>query len=176
MVLDVQQALLDKNPSEKLQLVDVISRLLEDFREKGKPVIFVRHDDGPGTELTFDAPGWQVAREVPPLSGEKIFDKQCNSAFLYTGLESHLKKLEIDILVITGLQTEYCIDATIKSTFERGFQVLVPAGGVSTFDNGGLAARQINRFFLENIWQERYAHVWPVERIVQGELVPIGVK
>ena len=47
---------------------------------------------------------------------------------------------------------------------------MVPAGGVATFDNGGLAAEQIGRFFTEVIWQGRYAQVLPWEEIVKGAL------
>ncbi len=61
--------------------------------------------------------------------------------------------------MVAGLQTEYCIDATVKSAFERGFQVLLPKGGITTFDNGGFSAAQINRFYYENIWRGRYGEI-----------------
>ena len=170
LVVDVQQGLLDKNPWGKERLVGTVSGLLGAFRERGRPVLFVRHDDGPGTELAFGAPGWEVARETAPRPGEEIFDKRFNSAFLETGLEDRLAELGAGTLVVAGMQTEYCIDATIKSAFERGFRVLVPAGGVATFDNGGLAAGQIDRFFAEVIWQGRYAQVLPWEEIVKEAL------
>lgn len=170
LVVDVQQALLDKGPWGKEQLVGSIAGLLGAFRAAGRPVVFVRHDDGPGTGLAFGAPGWQVAREVAPLPGERVFDKRFNSAFMGTGLGGYLEKLGADTLVIAGMQTEYCIDATIKSAFERGYRVLVPAEGVATFGNGGLDAGQIGRFFLGNIWQGRYAQVLPWEKIAEEAL------
>lgn len=46
----------------------------------------------------------------------------------------------------------------------------MPAGGVATFDNGGLAAEQIDRFFTKVIWQGRYAQVLPWEEIVKEAL------
>ena len=135
LVVDVQQGLLDKGPFEKERLAETIGRLLGEFRREQRPVLFVRHDDGPGTELAAGAPGWEIAREVSPLKGEKIFDKRFNSAFLETGLEEYLREADIKTLVVAGLQTEYCIDATVKSAFERGFKVLLPKGGITTFDN-----------------------------------------
>lgn len=170
LVVDIQQGLLGKGPWGKGKLVETVSGLLGAFRERGRPVLFVRHDDGPGTELAYGAPGWEVAQEVAPLPGEGIFDKRFNSAFLETGLGERLAELGADTLVIAGMQTEYCMDATIKSAFERGYRVLVPAEGVATFDNGGLAAEQINSFFTEHIWQGRYAQVLPWEGIVEEAL------
>lgn len=159
LVVDVQQGLLDKGPFEKERLVKTLGRLLGEFRRGERPVLFVRHDDGPGTELAAGARGWEIAREVSPLKGEKIFDKRFNSAFLETGLEKHLGELGIKTLVVAGMQTEYCIDATVKSAFERGFQVLLPKGGITTFDNGGFPAARINRFYYENIWQGRFGEI-----------------
>ena len=159
LVVDVQQGLLDKGPFEKERLAETIGRLLGEFRREQRPVLFVRHDDGPGTELAAGAPGWEIAREVSPLKGEKIFDKRFNSAFLETGLEEYLREADIKTLVVAGLQTEYCIDATVKSAFERGFKVLLPKGGITTFDNGSFSAAQINRFYYESIWRGRYGEI-----------------
>ncbi len=159
LVIDVQQALIDQRPWKTARLLRTITALQERFRGEGRPVIFVRHDDGPGTPLAYGTPGWKVAHAVGPLRGEKVFDKCFNSAFLRTGLGRYLERLGIETLVITGLQTEYCIDATIKSAFERGYRVILPAGGISTFCNGRLPARKINLFYYKNIWQGRYGEV-----------------
>ena len=168
LVVDVQQGLMDQGPWKKARLLESICRLLGAFRSQGAPVIFIRHDDGPGTALAFGGAGWQVAREVAPLRGERVFDKKHNSAFLHTGLGRYLDSLGVGTLVIVGLQTEYCIDATVKSAFEQGYRVVIPAGGVSTFRNHRLPARKINLFFYKYIWQGRFADVLPVEEIIRG--------
>lgn len=64
-----------------------------------------------------------------------IFDKNVNSAFKSTGLLEYLKQKEETEIIVVGLQTDYCIDATIKAGFEHGFKMIVPAGTNSTFDN-----------------------------------------
>ncbi len=167
LVVDMQQGLLDKGPWEKGRLVETVNALLRAFRRRGQPVAFVRHDDGPGTALAFGAPGWEIARETAPLAGEEVFDKRYNSAFLGTGLESRLQELGAGTVVIVGMQTEYCIDATVKAAFERGFRAVLPEGGVSTFDNGGLTAGQINGWFYERIWRGRYGDVLAPEDIIK---------
>ncbi len=167
LVVDVQQALVDARPWKTERLLKTITALQADFRAHSRSVIFVRHDDGPGTSLAYGSAGWQVAREVSPARGEKIFDKTYNSAFLHTGLDNYLKRLGVGTLAIVGLQTEYCIDATVKSAFERGYRVLLPAGGISTFRNGRLPARKINLFFYKNIWQGRYGDVLSLSGILK---------
>lgn len=167
LVVDVQQALVDQGPWRKEEMLGAIGALLGAFRERKLPVLFVRHDDGPGTALACGAPGWEIAREIAPRAGEPVLDKKYNSAFLRTGLEEQLREWGAGTLVITGLQTEYCIDATVKSAFERGLRVLLPEGGVSTFDNGGLAAEQINQWFYERIWRGRYGDALAPEDIIK---------
>lgn len=159
LVVDVQRGLMEKGPWRRDELLEVIRRLETSFREKGREVVFVRHDDGPDSELAFGSSSWEVAEEIAPLPGEKIVDKRKNSAFLNTGLEAYLKEKGADTLVLTGMQTELCVDATCKSAFERGFRVIVPTDGCTTFDNSMLSAAALNRLFLYQIWKNRFAEI-----------------
>ena len=69
----------------------------------------------------------------------------------------YLKKKEEKSIIIVGLQTDYCIDATIKAGFEHGFKMLVPENTNSTFDNQFMTAEQTYRYYNEFIWNSRYA-------------------
>ena len=80
---------------------------------------------------------------VPPTTneeGEMIFDKTVNSPFRDTGLLEYLQSKGETELIATGLQTDYCMDATVKCGFEHGFKVYVPACTNSTFDNAFMTA------------------------------------
>lgn len=57
-------------------------------------------------------------------------------------------------LIIIGLQTNYCIDATVKSAFERDFDVIIPDGTNSTFDNKYMTAETAVRYYNEDVWEE----------------------
>lgn len=50
-------------------------------RENDIEVIFVRHDDGVGNELTKDNEGFEIYEEFQPTEKELIFDKTVNSSF-----------------------------------------------------------------------------------------------
>ena len=59
--------------------------------------------------------------------------------------------------MIVGLQTNFCIDATVKSAFERGFNVIVPKGTNSTFDNDYMDGETTYRYYNEMMWPKRFA-------------------
>lgn len=168
LVVDVQKSLVGEHPWREEQLLETICGLQEKFREQGKEVAFVRHDDGPESEgMAFGSPGWEIYDGVAPRPGERVFDKRFNSAFLKTGLEEYLREKGVDTIVLAGMQTEYCIDATVKSAFERGFRVILPTDGVTTFDNGMLTAAELNRLFIYKIWKGRFAEI-----LLPAEILP----
>ena len=49
----------------------------------------------------------------------------------------------IDRLVICGLQTDYCVNATVRQAHALGYDVVLAADAHSTVDNGSMAAEQI---------------------------------
>lgn len=160
LIVDVQKALVEKEPWQKEAFLSNLKELEEAFRRAGQEVAFVRHDDGPESEsMAYGSPGWEIAGEIAPLPEERVFDKKVSSAFMNTGLEEYLKEKRISTLVIAGMQTEYCVDATVKSAFERGFSVIVPVGCVTTFDGAMFTAAQLNRFYSYEIWKNRFARV-----------------
>ena len=60
-------------------------------------------------------------------------------------------------LMIIGLQTNYCIDCTVKSAFERGYDVIIPEGTNSTFDNDYMTGETTYRYYNEEIWPDCFA-------------------
>ena len=71
--------------------------------------------------------------------------------------------------MIIGLQTNYCIDATVKSAFERGFTVIIPEGANSTFDNGYMTGETTYRYYNEDVWEELVSAVTLEEAIAMLE-------
>ncbi|MDD3214850.1 MAG: cysteine hydrolase family protein, partial [Eubacteriales bacterium] len=156
LVIDVQTALVKAGPYHKEQLLDTISGLLSACRHAEIPVIYVQHDD---EELVPGSEGWRITPEVAPEAGEKCFEKQFSSAFRKTGLQSYLQKLNVQNLLVCGMQTEYCVDTTIRVAFELGYNVTVPKGGTSTFDNWHFKADELVYYYENRIWNGRFAQV-----------------
>lgn len=165
IIIDMQTALMQDEPWQGRTVVENICNLRQECREKGVPVIYIRHDDGPDTALAKGSAGWEIIPELAPEAGERVFDKQYNSAFRGTRLQDYLRARGVDTLVLCGMQTEYCVDATCKVAFELGFQVIIPKDTTTTFDCDFATGGALTRYYEEKIWAGRYASVVPVEEV-----------
>ena len=56
-----------------------------------------------------------------------------------------------------GLQTNFCIDASVKSAFERGYKVIIPDGTNSTFDNDYMYGETTYKYYNKMMWPKRFA-------------------
>ena len=166
LVIDVQEALLEENPYHKEELIQNINTLIRLYRSKKSPIFFIRHDGGKGDTLAYGEVGWQLAKTLD-YKDEPIIDKKYNSAFKNTNLESSLKALKINHLVLVGMQTEYCVDATLKSAFEKGYQCDVIKGCTSTYDNSWMKADQLIDFYEQAIWPS-FARIIKIEETHDG--------
>ena len=137
-----------------------MTRLLEAWREKEMPVIFVKHLSLlPDSPLRKDRPGCAIKDEVQPRAGELIVWKHVNSAFIGTHLEEHLRKEEYDTLVIVGLTTPHCISTTARMAGNLGFQTFVVADAVAAFELTGphgkhYSAQEVHELSLATIHDE----------------------
>lgn len=166
LVVDTQKLITNKNLYKFEELKSNVKKLIAMSRENSIEVIFIRHDDGVGNELTKGNDGFEIYEEFQPADNELIFDKTVNSSFKDTGLLEYLKQKKENEIMIVGLQTDYCIDATIKAGFEHGFKMIVPANTNSTFDNKYMSAEQNYRYYNEFMWNRRYAECISFEEAV----------
>ena len=166
LVVDAQTALVTDKLYRSDLFVSNVKTLIETARQNHIEVIFVRHDDGPGSQLTKGMDGYEIYDAFHPVVNERVFDKTVNSAFRGTGLLEYLKQKHKTTVMIVGLQTEYCIDATIKAGFEHGFQMIVPENTNSTFDNRFLSSETTYRYYNEFIWSGRYAMCVPFDEAI----------
>lgn len=167
LLVDVQKALVEGHPYREEEFLRNTACLLEAARRNRIEVIYVRHDGGSGDELEAGTKGWNIHSAVLPLPSEKIFDKKYNSAFKDTGLRAYLEARGVRNLVLLGMQTEYCIDATCKAAFEYGYSVAIPVGATTTFDNELLTGAETVRYYERNIWDGRFAELLPVGEAVE---------
>ena len=72
-----------------------------------------------------------------------------------------------DTLMIVGLQTNFCIDASVKSAFERGFTVIIPAETNSTFSNDYMDGETTYKYYNEMMWPKRFAKCISVDNAVE---------
>ena len=52
----------------------------------------------------------------------------------------------------TEMLTNFCIDASVKSAFERGYRVIIPMGTNSTMDNDYMDGETTYKYYNEMMW------------------------
>ncbi len=107
--------------------------VLAAFRAAGEPVVHVRHAGESGF-LVRDTPGAEIHPSVTPQDGEAVVTKPAPNAFLETDLDERLKAGGIDALVVAGMMTSMCVDATTRAAADLGYAVTVVADGCACPD------------------------------------------
>lgn len=159
MVIDVQEAMFGTaEPLNGRAVVSRIQGLIAKARAAKVPVFYVQHDGGPGDEFDRNSPGFPFVPDIAPHPGDSVTVKKRNSAFYETDLHEKLQAAAIDHIVVCGMQTEYCVDATVRSAFDRFYRVTVVADAHTTFDSQLLPAATIIAH-TQHIWNGRFARL-----------------
>ncbi|MGA6947444.1 MAG: cysteine hydrolase family protein [Solirubrobacterales bacterium] len=102
-------------------------RVLDSFREAGEPVIHVKHVwDAPDAEfMRPGTDGVEIHPEVSPAEGEPVVEKSNPNAFLDTRLQAALREREAGELVVAGMMSSMCVDATVRAAADLGYSITV---------------------------------------------------
>ena len=126
LIIDVQN---DYFPGGKMELAgsveaaEKISDVLAGFRASNLPIIHIQHESVQQDATFFlpGTPGQQIHPEVQPLPDEKLVIKNFPNSFLHTDLLQFLHENHIHELIITGMMTFMCVDATTRAAIDQGF-------------------------------------------------------
>lgn len=127
ILIDIQN---DYFPNGKMELSQPkqaaahAAEVLERFRTDRKDLIFhVQHiaaDPAQGFFLP-NTEGAEINESVKPAEGESLTVKHFPNSFLQTDLENKLKEKGVTELVIVGMMTHMCIDATVRAAADLGY-------------------------------------------------------
>jgi nicotinamidase-related amidase len=130
LVIDIQR---DYFPGGAYPLVEpeaaaaTARRVLDSFRAEIDPIIHMKHVwDAP--EAEFMRPGTEgieIHPTVEPADGELVIEKASPNSFVGTELEAELRKRAPDDLVVTGMMSSMCVDATVRAAADLGFSPTV---------------------------------------------------
>lgn len=145
--------------------------LLETFRSKRLPVIHIQHI-ATKADATFFLPdtfGVEIHKNVQPLTGEKVIIKHFPNSFRETELLDVLRKEGITDLVIAGMMTHMCIDATTRAAKDLGYNCTLIGNACASRDleiNGEkVKATDVHNAFLAAL-NVTYATVTTVEDFI----------
>jgi nicotinamidase-related amidase len=131
LVIDVQEAITKHEHHHINQTLNFINQTIQSF--ESDCVYYVQHIEL-GSEFDPSSPDSILSNKLNIVSNNLI-EKNHHSAFYQTTLHQTLTKKGINSLYIVGFQTEYCVDATIKTAHFLGYNVFVYTNGHHTFDH-----------------------------------------
>ncbi len=111
------------------------ARLLEAFRSSGDPCSTYAMS-GTRTRRRSCARGRTASRfheAVSPRDGERVIEKEHPNSFRETPLETELRGAGVDELVICGMMTSMCVDATVRAAVDLGFETTVVHDACTTW-------------------------------------------
>jgi nicotinamidase-related amidase len=101
------------------------ARLLAAFRTAGEPVVHLQHVwDAP--DAAFLRPGTDGVLPHPlvePAAGELVLTKASPNGFIGTELAAELDARGIDALVVAGMMSSMCVDATTRAALDLDLDV-----------------------------------------------------
>ena len=110
--------------------------ILDKFRAENLPIIHIQHISL-SSGATFFLPntyGAEIHKNVKPLEHEKVIIKHYPNSFRETELLDYLKTNNITDLVICGMMTHMCIDATTRAAKDFGFNCILLGDACATKD------------------------------------------
>jgi nicotinamidase-related amidase len=145
LVIDVQTALCFGRYAtfESDVVIAKINQLCAKARAENVPIIFVQHASVGGA-LDFGSEGWTLARGLDVLNTDTVMGKTATDSFHKTQLLSLLELHNINHLVVCGMQSDFCVDTTVRRALGLGYPVTLVSDGHTTLDNEVLTAPQIS--------------------------------
>ena len=173
LIIDFQN---DYFPGGKMELVNPLEAaqkahmLLQCFREHGGYHIHIQH-----ISLRPDAAflikgdrGADIHDSVAHFEGEPIVYKHYPNSFRETNLLEMLKGWGIERVIICGMMTHMCVDATARAAADLGFQVMIAEDACATRDleYGGtiIPAEYVHKAFLAAL--KSYGQVMSSDQII----------
>jgi nicotinamidase-related amidase len=177
LVVDVQKAFDDAShwgPRNNAACEENVGALIEAWRARRQPVVFVRHDSAEeGSPLRPGQPG-NALKDVVAGTPDLLVSKRVHSAFHGDpDLEAWLRGNGIADVVICGIQTNMCCETTARVGANLGFDIRFALDATHTFDlaardGGTLSADELTRVTAANLDPEFCRVVSTAEAI--GEL------
>jgi nicotinamidase-related amidase len=145
LIIDVQVGMfLDEFPVyHGEQLLNNIKQLIAKARTTNTPIFYIQHTEEVGEQLEFGTKEWEIHPELSVTVNDIVLQKTTPDSFFNTELDAELKKRSINHLVLTGIQTDLCVDTTTRRAFSLDYKLTLAIDAHSTFDSGDLSAQQI---------------------------------
>lgn len=146
LVIDMQQALLPVVWHAD-ELAERIAGLVCAAHERQIPVVAIQQTGQAGTPFEAQSAGWQVDPRLGIGEADLRVRKSATDSFFRTELNDVLTVRGIDTVLVSGVTTDYCVDATVRAALSRGLNVDLVSDGHAPAADGdaetGLSPEEI---------------------------------
>jgi nicotinamidase-related amidase len=133
----------DDLPHRAREVLEIDRWLIDRARASRVPVIFVQHCGAKGSAYEPGTPGWQIHPQLEPREGEAVVQKRHPDSFQDTELRDLLVAKRIEKLIVAGMQSEMCVDTTVRRAYSLGYEVELVSDGHTTWSSPVLTGQQI---------------------------------
>ncbi|MGA2803133.1 MAG: cysteine hydrolase family protein [Acidimicrobiales bacterium] len=159
LVIDMQEAVL-AGCADVTGVVTRINDLLRRAREAGTAIVFIQHGEADDPELVPGSPGWQLIGTLDRREGDTVVPKSYRDSFAETGLAAELARTGAQRLVLTGAQSDFCVQTAALSALVRGYDVTLVSDAHTTtpavLPEGELGAEAVVAFVNSRLGTLRY--------------------
>ena len=130
LVIDVQYGLFIRETPiyKENELLRNINDLIDSARSASIPVFFIQHSS---VRLMEDSAEWQLHPRLRVDDNDTFIFKRKPNAFKSTNLKDELDVRKIRKLVIVGIWTHNCVQATCRGAKDLGYEVILVRDGHS---------------------------------------------
>lgn len=163
-----------------IKAVEPCRQLIETARLAGVPVIYTRYICKPDysdagllfhelmpelmdvAALAAGTSDVEIVATLQPEHGDYVIDKNRPSAFFAARLESVLKELGAEQLVVCGVTTNCCVESTVRDASQRDYQTFVVVDAVAELeeDRHAVALRSMAMLFADVITLKQVRMAW----------------
>jgi len=173
LVIDIQK---DYFPGGKMELVNPLEAaqkaymLLQCFREHKQKTVHIQHISLSPTATFFISGdrGTDIHDSAAHFEGEPLVQKHYPNSFRETNLLDLLKGWGIERVIITGMMSHMCVDATARAAADFGFQVIVAEDACATrdlkFGDTVVPADHVHKAFMAAL--KSYGQVMTTEQVI----------
>ena len=112
--------------------------LLDGWRKHGLPVFYTIHDSREANSpLKLSLPTGRIKEGLEPRDEEIVIRKDVNSGFVGTNLELMLHRQGIHRLVVAGFFTNMCVETTVRTAGNLGYDTYVVEDACATSNRVG---------------------------------------
>jgi nicotinamidase-related amidase len=157
LIIDIQNDYFESGANSLVGSLEAsvnAKKLLKMFREKSLPVIHIQHFSTRAGSTFFipNTKGVEIQKNMKPVKEEKVIAKNYPNSFRDTDLLDYLKLNNITDLVICGMMTHLCVDATTRAAKDFGYNCVLIGDACATknleIQGNSVAASEVQKSSL----------------------------